>query len=406
VTITSTPTLTPTNTPTGTANVTPTPTNTGTPNPTTTPTNTGTPTVTPTNTPTNTLTPTNTGTPQPTPTPTATPPPPVQYVSMGIGTDKLIYSRDAVTWLGSTNGNSIITGTSIGRVKFNNGVWMAGYGSNYKIAYSTDGITWTNSINGNSIFGGTVRDLVYGDSKWVGVADASGKMGYSTDNGANWSLSSNGNVVIGGAYGVDYDGTRFIAAGEVGALNALASSYDGITWTGNSALNGILTDIRAISYGGGKWIVGNINPSEPAIAYSTNDGTSWTVVAGTPLQSVNNLFWNGSVWVAAGDNTVSNQSLMISTDGITWTLPSVGSNIFTTQGFTVTYSNNRWLAGGSSASEDMATSLDNGDTWTGINIPIQSTIIYSIASKPEYKLLAESDDNLQSENSEDINIEN
>jgi hypothetical protein len=392
-----------------TINVTPTPTGTGTATPTPTPTNTGTPTQTPTVTPTNSGTPAVTPTNTTTPTPTPTTPPPVQYVSMGLGTDKLTYSYDGTNFLASSNGNSIITGTSEGRVRFDNDIWIAGYGSNYKIAYSTDGITWTNSSNGNGIFGGTsiVTDLAYGNGTWVGTSEGTNKIGYSTNNGVTWSNSSNGNVSIGDAYGVTFDGTKFIAVGDnsVG-VNSIASSYDGITWTGNSALNGVMDDLRTIAYGDGKLVVGNRNVAQPAIAYSTNNGTTWTTVAGTPLDTVVDIFFNGSLWVAVGDNSSVNQSIMISSDGITWSLPSVGSDIFTTQGQTVTFSNDRWLAGGQSATFDMATSTDNGNTWTGINATLQTTIVKSIAARTEYKLLAENGSYIQSESSQDINIEN
>ena len=162
--------------------------------------------------------------------------------------------------------------------------------------------------------------------------------------------------------------------------NTLAySTNNGTTWTG---LGTSIFTIQGngICYGNSLYIsTGNGSPSLlermvltgiNTLAYSSN-GTQWTGL-GTSIFTLigNNVIWSSSnnrfVAVGVGLNTVA-----YSSNGTQWT--GLGTTIFDYQGIGISWSGNYFVANGYGISTTMAYSM-NGSTWTGIGTSFFSIV--------------------------------
>jgi hypothetical protein len=237
---------------------------------------------------------------------------------------------------------------------------IGGTSSTKFLSYSDNGITWTDSSTGNTIFsGGTVFGIGYNLSQWLaGGTSTSNRIAYSSD-GKSWTASSSGNSIFTtNCNCFAWNGTKWIAGGS--GTNQLASSTNGITWTGlgNSFFS---SECNAILYNGTRWVAGGSSGSGAIIIYSSN-GTSWStaLAAGNSVLSskCSCLAWNGTLWVAGGES----KQLAWSNDGITWVNATTGSLIFGTRCRCVAYGNGYWVAGGGT-SVSIAYSTD-GKNWT------------------------------------------
>jgi hypothetical protein len=271
----------------------------------------------------------------------------ISFASLYTYNNQSYYRKVYVTLTNWTNGQnySVMGGTS---------------GSKY-LAYSENGITWNDSSSGNTIFsGGTVYGIGFNQKQWLAGGTASGtKIAYSSD-GSTWTNSTSGaSAFTTNCKCFAWNGTKWIAGGS--GTNQLASSTNGITWTGlgNSFF---VTGCNAIAYNGSLWVAGGTSNTGAIIIYSSN-GTSWSTgmtVANNILNTMCNcIAWNGSnLWVAGGQST---RQLSFSSDGISWSSATSGSTIFGTQCRSVAYGNGKWVAGGGT-SVSLAYSTD-GKNW-------------------------------------------
>jgi len=189
-------------------------------------------------------------------------------------------------------------------------------------ATSTDGITWTAMtmpavLNWTAIDYGAVAGVGY----YVAVASGSTLAYYSTD-GVNWS---SGSVGSGAWSDVVYGNGAFITiAQQSTSLSTFAKSTNGgVTWQSNTFAAGS----TAIAYGAGKFVTVQGGGSRNS-AYTTNAGTSWTVVNLPTNNDSSNSNWiditfgNGR-FVAIADNSAQ---AAYSLNGIAWTrsvLPAI-----------------------------------------------------------------------------------
>lgn len=90
-----------------------------------------------------------------------------------------------------------------------------------------------------------------------------------------------------------------------------ASSTDPILWFEQDS--GTLADLYAVTWGNGQYVVVGENGK---IATSP-DGVTWTNRFSGTSDHLLGVAWNGSLYVAAGGN-----SIISSSDGVTWTLRS------------------------------------------------------------------------------------
>jgi hypothetical protein len=195
---------------------------------------------------------------------------------------------------------------------------------------------------------------------------------------------------------------KLVAVGSGG--NTLATSDDGITWSGRGLVP-LTSAGRGVKWLNGRWVivgsgitlaysddgliwiplgsttfstngyaidgfVGNYTkPNYVAVGSGGNtiatstDAVNWTGRGTAVLTgSGNGVYWNGSLWVIVGQGT--NGNIATSPDGIVWTMRNTPV-VFTTQGNKVSWNTNLgiWIATGQGGNT-VATSSD-GITWTG-----------------------------------------
>jgi len=390
------PTQTPSNSPT--PSITPTLTRTPTQTPTITPTNTNTPTLTrtPTQTPTNTKTPT----PTPTITPSSTPLPLVVIGSIGAldPNTQILYSRNGLTYSASTNAGSTLS-TIDGGIATNQSIFVAGTSSNSPIScivYSNDGITWSASTTAAGLFD-RVSAVVWVGNRFVvrGIQSGNDSLAWSID-GNNWNtITGTTSVLPNEAIGALVNGNGLIAfsSSNIPTGHTIAiSATSGTTWSPSANGNTIFGGNNACcgAYNGIKWVGGGSFYASTKLGYS-NDGVNWS--AGTYntslVQAVNQIAWNGSIFVAAIENDLSIplQAVVYSTDGITWSGAST-PNMYKAQ--SVCWDGTRWIIIGmnDSFTNTIALTSTDGITWvdntniSSFNLDIFDGMNRTIASRP------------------------
>jgi hypothetical protein len=97
-------------------------------------------------------------------------------------------------------------------------------------------------------------------------------------------------------------------------------STDGITWTGSSLTDTNFYDVEQIAFNGSRHVAVGITLGQTGstIYYSDNGGYDWTPApSSSGFTQLYSVVWNGSMFVVGG-NSVSNNRLGYSYDGIDW----------------------------------------------------------------------------------------
>lgn len=181
------------------------------------------------------------------------------YIGGPPGSSAVFSSTDGGSWHASlTNGSDQLTGATYG-----NGLWVV-TGDEGQIFTSTNTLTWENhSLPPTS---GDLRSVRFGNDRFVAFSLFRDLIYHSTD-GVVWTnrevsgLSSNGVTAF-------LNGT-FVALGN--HAGEIMTSLDGLEWNTRSTATNVFQN--AITYGGGKYVVGGVN----VIQYSTNL-TNWIAV--------------------------------------------------------------------------------------------------------------------------------
>jgi hypothetical protein len=248
-----------------------------------------------------------------------------------------------------------------------------------EMGYSTDTTSWKGVGNVNTVFsgtGGAVYAVRTNGSIWVsvGISGTAGSapsgVATSTD-GINWTGVTSMDGYIGLSVGRDigWNGTYFLLGGLSGATtDAVYLSADGNVWAPSSNLKTMMRIPMSFSYGNGRDVaVGDYysGSQTPQICISLDYGVTWipstnptsiftSRVDGVAFSPILNRF----VAVGAGNK------IGYSTDGLTWSA-STGGTLFTggTLIKTIAYSNtlDRFVAGGTAGVVAVST---DGITWT------------------------------------------
>ena len=273
------------------------------------------------------------------------------------------YSFDGIYWYNlyqAQNDSSIIKTNTVYSIIFNGDKWIASgqNDGNFKSRldpvgipsnnyWSSNGYEWYASSNNLQSIIGTVIDIAINGTRWVAVGQNNYNsanindinyisIAYSDDNGITWTNSinsSNQNLIFGvRGQSIFWNGLIWVAVGE--AINTIAWSSDGKTWTG-LGLTIFSSGGFGIAWNGLIWVaVGNgIN----SIAWSS-DGKTWTGL-GTSIFSIGGygISYNGNIWVAVGKGT---NSIAWSSDGKVWTaITSVDT--FSIQGYRIAHNKRR-----------------------------------------------------------------
>jgi hypothetical protein len=247
------------------------------------------------------------------------------------------------------------------------------YGGN-TIAYSSDGITWTGVVDSLFIFNVRGNAVTYGTPAGTGTFVAVGlgtnSIAYSTDNGTTFTGVSGSNSVLTEGLAVAYNNSTLFMAVGYGA-NTVATSPDGIVWTGRGSAG--LTVAYSVAYSSslGRWVIVGDPMSNRCIAYS-DDGLIWTTVPDSNFlfpYGARSVSWNGSMFLVGGAGPPNGQTLAYSTDGINFFAFGGSPGSFVQD---VAYSPDldSWVCVGGSASAATATNFicyaKNGVNWQGL----------------------------------------
>jgi hypothetical protein len=233
------------------------------------------------------------------------------WVAAGEGTNTLAWSYDGLVWTGL--GATTFTQAAYG-VAWNGNVWLAlGTGGN-TMATSTDGKTWTGQ--GTTVFDtsglsadwngqawvaggiGTTNTLAYSTNanatswtglgktslstscntvrwmlnKWVIGGAGTNQLWYSTNSSGSsgWTVSLTPNIFGTSTNSIFWNGQIAVAVGT-GSTNTIATSPDGITWTGQG-INTFTTAGNDVTWNTKRWVAGGQGGN--TLAYSIN-GTTW-----------------------------------------------------------------------------------------------------------------------------------
>jgi hypothetical protein len=149
---------------------------------------------------------------------------------------------------------------------------------------------------------------------------------------------------------VAFGNGRYLAVSQEGHV---ASSTDGVTWTGQSDLPGSPESLSVL-YAAGQFVVVGNN-----FAAVSTDGSTWTTGSLTGNDYWNSLTYGNGKYVAVSNASVN--SFATSTDGLNWTVQPFGCGRW----FGLTYANNEFIAVGLNGA---ATSAD-GQSWTSLSLP-------------------------------------
>jgi len=230
------------------------------------------------------------------------------WVAGGQGTNTLAYSYDGLKWTGL--GSSVFTGACYS-VGWNNTVWVAcGAGGN-TIATSSDGKTWTGL--GTAIFDVSGTYAHWNGSVWLAVGNGSTHtLAVSTNsNASTWTglgktiLTTSGSQVI-------WMINKWIAVGQGTNTIMYTTDISGSTgWT--AASNVFSSSCNAVYWNGRTAVAGGAGGNTLA---TSSDGITWTGI-GTSVFSTacNGIYWNTQRWVAVGSGT---NTVAYSYDGTTW----------------------------------------------------------------------------------------
>jgi len=250
----------------------------------------------------------------------------------------LKYSIDGFTWVDCFFDTPGIYPSVINTITSINGILFAGGDGIYK---STDGIYWA-TLNPVPAILGTVTKIAFNkvnitiavNTGSVGGADIVASYGktlyYTTIDDMNL-----GNLQITSLYkyrmnDIVWTGNKWIAVGSYdnSFLRTIITANDPANW------NAISNDISGVSVNGNcigyndfiilvgitkAYITGSPNT---AILYSVDSGNTWDYCSGIEIDEIFSVAWNGSYWVAVGNNIGNNgnDSYYYSPDGIVWTL--------------------------------------------------------------------------------------
>ncbi len=117
---------------------------------------------------------------------------------------------------------------------------------------------------------------------------------------------------------IAYNDSRYVAGSCDGSI---FNSTDGVSWSMVSGPVALSFGILDITWGGSQFIA----VDKFGYALTSADGTNWTASSSGAMNRLRSIDWNGSQYVAVGDNWAGSGVIIMSDDGRNWTdisLPS------------------------------------------------------------------------------------
>ena len=298
--------------------------------------------------------------------------PPGKWVAVG---SSVITSSDGVNWV--TTGINPFPGGAGNAVAYNGSYWVVVGYSNTGVAIvrSSDGINWTDASNNPF---GAGKAIAWNGSYWLACGYGETTIAKSTD-GINWT-NANNPFPVGVCNSIAWGDNKWVAVAYIeGGSNAnIAVSTNGIDWTiANNTPFPTNAQCQGVAYNGSYWVaVGNNADNSVNIAKSTN-GLDWTPSTNNPFQTGSNtgigIAYGGGLWVATG-YMYGPFGIATSTNGMNWTL--VQSNITGSAGKPF-WNGSYWVV---SAGEGGTGKSINGTNWTFSAYPVSRGYANGVAS--------------------------
>jgi hypothetical protein len=248
-------------------------------------------------------------------------------------------------------------------------IFKVNYDSNSKVVIYDSNIipNSANAINVNS----TYLTAVMNTPIYFGSGKSTPAVLINSTNGLFWQPLDVTNLFADVVNFVRYNGIIYLAGGGGSTSSfTMAYSYDGVNWIGlNKIIGNYVNDIK---WNGSMWVAVGYGIASGYgannIAYSY-DGINWTGLgrssalfgSSSTLYGGNAVEWNGTMWIAAG--TKGTNSLIYSYDGINWNVTN--TDPFITGGSAIAWNGNMWVAGGGGINAGTAANI--GYSYDGIN---------------------------------------
>ena len=249
------------------------------------------------------------------------------------GNDSL-NSYNTVKWtIDGRNWNPITTNipfaASAYRAFYANNMWLLGGLSALNgvapILWSTDGYNFYPPTNIPVGSGNAAYDFDHDGTKFVAVLNVS----FTTATSILWSLDGKNweRILTGGfsqkgaAIGNNGRG-MWVACGQsglAGSVNRIQWSMDAINWNNATAIPVSFGYGNSVNYANGLWHVGGSATNGLNTILVSSDGKTWSSQSKGSISLVNKINFVKGVWYAAGNMDVNgNNGLLTSSDGYNW----------------------------------------------------------------------------------------
>ena len=213
---------------------------------------------------------------------------------------------------------------------------------------------WTAStvLNSNGWLG-----VAYGNGLYVAcsITGTSNRI-MTSNNGNNWTLQTS--AVNNEWTAITYGDGIFVAVSSTGTGNRVMTSSDAITWT--SRLSAADELWMSVVYGNGLFVAVARSGTNNRVMTSP-DGINWTSRVSAANSNWFSVTYGSGIFVAVAPFS----SVMVSSDGITWSLKSAPSRAWNG----VTFGNGLFVAVSYTGTGDRIMTSPNGTTWTLRNSP-------------------------------------
>ena len=223
---------------------------------------------------------------------------------------------------------------------------------NYTATFANALDAWTISSSANSGVVNNFREILFADGMFRAFG---GGMATSPD-GVTWTGQVPSTPQTYNANVVAYHAGVYVSGGDSGEI---WSSTDGVNWTDRSP--GVTGNFEAVAWGNGLFVaVGSPEGTgDPALIATSPDGVHWTQrTQGVSFASLTGIVYGNGTFVAVGTSQ-SGAASITSSDGVNWTTTTPISGVYSFSN--VVYGNGGFLAGVNYGFT--ATSLD-GVNWT------------------------------------------
>jgi hypothetical protein len=254
-------------------------------------------------------------------------------------------STDGVTW----ENNAMPVISQWGAITYGNGKFVALRRDSSDGYYSVDGVTWVAMTVPSSAYWSAIT---YGNDKFVAFAVLSDAAAYSSD-GVTWTLVNLNNSSSWTS--VTYGNGKFVALSQ----DTFATSNNGIAWTIYPAPPDQVW--RDVTYGNGKFVAVAFGAGGAAAAYSVN-GMDWELSEAL-INDCFHVTFGGGMFLA---KSVSGSSYSYSLDGVSWGDSALPSSVPSKNWRGQAYGNGMFVIHGYSGAsiESLVASSTDGFTWT------------------------------------------